>query len=648
MPILTDSKTWEIKVDGKSILDDYHFSDIRLIQEINRPNELYFNLRKKRLAETKDDILFKLSEKLLGKEVELSFTTLGGSIETTKKKDDNRDLYFKGIILDVSASRQSMRDSLVYNVTAFSPDYLLIGSPHCFSYEKETLKNIVANIIKPYKDKITIENKPSFEDEILYTVQYNENNYAFLNRLAIRYNQWFYYNGNELIFGKLKKNNDKPLELLPTRDILSYGYRVTTGHFNYTHNQHNYMNYENTNHSGNDYAKNAQHGMTKIALQASKDIFTEKTFQLLNGGIFEENSFDETDISAKTQTTGKMAQLMTCSGSSNRADLKIGSVFYLKEDYQNEKKTNTNDSDFCDHDTLLVIRVSHYLTNQGYYQNDFTAISAESEFPPYNYGEVYPRMESQHAVVIENIDPEKLGRVRVQFQWQKEQDEKMMTPWIRISTPYAGKDKGFYLIPEIKEEVMVGFENGNAEKPYVIGALYHGSQKPRPGWCRDENNNKSFRSRSGQTIQFQDRDVEDGENAGCIFIWDNPNENYVICFDSTHKLISMKCKGDIKLLADGDIVLSAGGNISASAKDINEEAKGNVSLKADGNYDISVGGNMDAGVKEFTLNSNTGIKLKASSTMKLESATHEQKASAFMKLDGGGMLEEKAGMIKIN
>ena len=75
---------------------------------------------------------------------------------------------------------------------------------------------------------------------------------------------------------------------------------------------------------------------------------------------------------------------------------------------------------------------------------------------------------------MNNNDPVGIGRIRVQFPWQEEKNQ--MTPWIRLIQPHSGAGKGFYFIPEIGEEVLVGFEGRNAEKPFVMGAHYNGSE----------------------------------------------------------------------------------------------------------------------------------------------------------------------------
>jgi len=655
MSILTNKETWELIIDGKSMLDEYYFSNMKLTQEINRPNELHFRLRKKSMAETEEDLMFGLSKELLGKSIELSFKTLIGSIVKGNENSEDVLLSFKGIIFNVAATRQSMKESLVYEITAYSPDYLLIDNPHCFSYENETLKNIVANTLDPYD--ITFENEPNFEDEILYTVQYNETNYAFLTRLAIRFGEWFYYDGEKLVFGKIKKLDQ--LELIPTQDVLNYSYRLMTSHLKFSHNQHNYLNYENTKKEAGDFIESPKHGMTGIALDASEEVFTKETFQHFNGGIAEEFAYDEIETSVEVQTLGKIEQFMTCSGSSNRADLKIGSVFVIKEDYREDDYTLDEEEEYK-HDPLMVIKISHFLDNKGLYQNDFLAVSEECEYPPYSYGEMYPRMLTQRAVVKDNKDPEKLGRVRVQFLWQKEQDEEMMTPWIRIAQPHGGNNKGFYFIPEIEEEVMVGFENGNAEKPYVIGTLYQGEQKPHEDWVNDDNDIKAIRTRSGHTIEIND--VSDG---GFIKIYDHEKENYILTFSTDDKLIKLESTGNIELYAKEDIIMKAEKNITIEAKenmDIQVEGDmsltvdggrttdvgGDVTFTTDGNWNNSVTGDMDVSVTGNLSMSGMELSGKGNTKLALEGAQAEIKASATMKVDGGGMLELKGGMVKIN
>src|SRR5262249_55069754 len=97
-------------------------------------------------------------------------------------------------------------------------------------------------------------------------------------------------------------------------------------------------------------------------------------------------------------------------------------------------------------------------------------------------------------VVTNNQDPDKLGRVKVKFPWLSADHE---SGWARIACPMAGNGRGFFFLPEVDDEVLIAFEHGRVEFPYVVGSLYNGKDKP-PGDNGDGKNNlRSLKSRSG-------------------------------------------------------------------------------------------------------------------------------------------------------
>ena len=120
------------------------------------------------------------------------------------------------------------------------------------------------------------------------------------------------------------------------------------------------------------------------------------------------------------------------------------------------------------------------------------------------------KSSAQRAIVKDNFDPSRLGRVRVKFPWQKEtdtDDEKgnNWTPWIRVSTPMASDGAGFLFTPAINDEVLVDFENGNIEYPYVIGAFYNDTNKPSvASQSQTHGKVKSITSANGHHISFTD------------------------------------------------------------------------------------------------------------------------------------------------
>jgi Rhs element Vgr protein len=652
MAIIADKIT--VRIDGKEE-KGYHFSNIQLTQEIQKSSELHFLMHKKSLQENEKDIRFSLSRDLLGKKIEFSLTT---SRDDIKGKSHPDKLEFTGIIFNVNALRNSMGAGLIIEVIAYSPDYLLNDSPHCFSYENENLKSIVEKTIQPYD--IAVKNDPMMDSEIPYIVQYNETNYQFISRLAQRFGEWLYFDGKELVFGKIKKSDSK--ELYPEFDILNYQYRLDMEHLNFFHLQHNYLEAENSVSQASSFTKKNMHNMTDIAFEESAKLYKKKTFQTLHASRPEGNTFDESELSAKALGLGKKSQQMICQGCSNRADLGIGSVIKIKEFFNQAKSS-------CFHDELMICKIIHKSDQNENYENEFWAVPASSEYPPYSYTDIYPHSAPQRAVVKDNKDPEKLGRVRVQFLWQQEQKENLTTPWIRITQPHGGKNKGFYFIPEEEEEVMVDFENGNAEKPYVAGMLYHGSQRPADSWYSDSDDIKAIRTRNGHTIEIHDT----GEEGGFIRIYDNEKENYILTYSTDEKLIKLESKGNIELYAENDIIMEAKNNVNIKAgedmtreagKNITEDAGENISitvgndmstdvsnndtLNVGQNQTIEIGNNKDESISEkYILNANN-IREEASQKIQIYSQTHEQKADNEMKLDGGSGLDLYASNIKIN
>ena len=451
----TSTEKIEIKIDGE-LYNAYNFLNIVLVQELLKPNELSFTMQKKNLLDTEDDSTFSLPKKLLGTKVSCLIQTARYDQNVELK---NETLEFKGIIFKVNAYRNEMNAELLIDVQAGSPDYLLMDNPHCYSYENTSLQDIVADTIDPYS--IPAEIAPKMNSNIPYTVQYNETNYHFLVRLAQHYGEWMYYDGAKWIFGKVKKGDS--VELYPKVDILNYRYTVDIQHDAIKHAHHDYLKYENPVKSNKDISDPVSgfNGLTDPAKKKSQSLFTKNTFQHLQCSNSEENDADELEISLKAQLLGSKAQQTICTGTTLRADLHLGSCFKIK-DYIDHDSYKLG---YYDHDELMICRIVHTAGVEGNYRNEFTAIPSKSEYPPYYNNDMVPVVETQRAKVIDNKDPEQLGRIRVQFLWQEQQYESMMTPWIRIAQPHGGDNKGFYFIPEIDEEVMVGFENGNPTPP---------------------------------------------------------------------------------------------------------------------------------------------------------------------------------------
>jgi uncharacterized protein involved in type VI secretion and phage assembly len=104
-------------------------------------------------------------------------------------------------------------------------------------------------------------------------------------------------------------------------------------------------------------------------------------------------------------------------------------------------------------------------------------------------------------IVTNNKDPEGLGRVKIKFPWLAEDSE---GDWVRIVSFMAGKNRGGVFLPEVGDEVLVIFEQGDIDYPYVIGALWNDKDTPPETNQDGKNNIRKITSRSGHEIVFND------------------------------------------------------------------------------------------------------------------------------------------------
>jgi len=240
----------------------------------------------------------------------------------------------------------------------------------------------------------------------------------------------------------------------------------------------------------------------------------------------------------------------------------------------------------------------------------------------------------------------------------------------RIIHPYAGGEKGFNFIPEIGEEVMVDFEGGNAEKPYVKGTIYNGIDNVDIKWIPGHNGDnkiKAIRTRNGHTIE-----IHDEGNDGYIRIYDNKKENYILTFSTDRKLIMLESTGNIELYAKNDIIMHAGHDIKATAdhdvvitashdiervagNDIREYAgrdrdtyiERNDTLQVNENQFVTICDNKDERIEHKYQITAENIREEAKEQLLEYSKTQHQKAEEEIVLNAGNEIDIKAGVVKV-
>lgn len=213
-------------------------------------------------------------------------------------------------------------------------------------------------------------------------------------------------------------------------------------------------------------------------------------------------------------------------------------------------------------------------------------------------------------VVTNNKDPDGKYRVKVRFPWLPNGSESggEDSAWCRIATFMAGPERGMYCLPEVKDEVLVAFEHGDIARPYIVGALWNGSDKPTYDNKGGKNNIRAFKSRSGHVLEFSDDKegkkekitlktasgtrvvLDDTDKAKKIEIYDEKGDNYIL-IDTDNKKITVESKtGDITFKAKKKIRLEAETIETKSDKDTTLEVGGNYEMKAKSNMTQKAGG----------------------------------------------------------
>ncbi|MEZ4468317.1 MAG: phage baseplate assembly protein V [bacterium] len=185
-------------------------------------------------------------------------------------------------------------------------------------------------------------------------------------------------------------------------------------------------------------------------------------------------------------------------------------------------------------------------------------------------------------IVTNNKDPENLGKIKVLFPWM---DATTESHWARLATLYAGKDRGSYFVPEVGDEVLVVFEHGDMNRPYVVGSLWNGKDPlPEPGHPDGEDNHKVVETRSGHKLTFDD-------TAGAEFITlvDSSMNNRMVIDVAGDSITLLAATGDIHIKAPAGSVNFTSKTMAVSVQKTKQHTSGvkhDITVKQ-GNYEAT-------------------------------------------------------------
>ncbi|GAA3508396.1 phage baseplate assembly protein V [Aquimarina addita] len=509
------------------------------------------------------DVLERSSLELVGDSKDFLAETISISIKSQNAFQGYKELQFKGVVTKVKTVKGFHRttgDLIV--IEAKSMSVLSDDGHHNASFVDRNLSEILERTYQGYDTgKLETSFSPRETNTLHYSVQFEESNFSYTKRLAAISNNWFYYNGTQLVFGN-PGTQETPLKYAVDLQELSIEIEPLPNNFNYF--THDYLSDELYEKRSREIS-NSSSGYHNLASNKSAVLYNKET-KIYHNPYTDAELQQRFDREVTFHTQAIESKQVIATGISDNPGVNLGEIIKIEG-----------------YGSFRIIEVIHSNTEVGNYQNRFKAITADLEVYPLTDIKSYPKSTIEKAVVIDNHDPEGLGRVTVQFPWQKQIGE--TTPFIRVMTSHAGSGRGLYMIPEINDEVICQFENNNSERPYVSGSFFNGNKRP-DRWGTKDNDLKVIKTKSGHTIELNDT-----KQSESITITDKKGNNIVI--DTAGETISINALKDISINAGENIQISAGKNISISAgENFDTNAGKNVSLVAGGNMELNSAGNM--------------------------------------------------------
>jgi type VI secretion system secreted protein VgrG len=175
------------------------------------------------------------------------------------------------------------------------------------------------------------------------------------------------------------------------------------------------------------------------------------------------------------------------------------------------------------------------------YDNSFTCIPVALPFRPPRVTEIPRVYGAQTALVVgpagEEIYTDKYSRIKVQFYWDRDgKKDGDSSCWVRVATPWAGKQWGMIHIPRVGQEVVVEFVDGDVDHPLVVGSVYNAEQMPPYALPANKTQSgiKSRSSLGGGAANFNEIRFEDKKDSEQLFIHAEKNQDIEVEHDETH------------------------------------------------------------------------------------------------------------------
>ncbi|MGA5818132.1 phage baseplate assembly protein V [Kitasatospora sp. NPDC094028] len=169
------------------------------------------------------------------------------------------------------------------------------------------------------------------------------------------------------------------------------------------------------------------------------------------------------------------------------------------------------------------------------------------------------------ALVTDIVDEQKLGRVEVRFPWLGTDGDRDVRAWATLCSPYADRDQGLLVLPEVGSQVVVVFEAGNLRRPYILGAAWNG-REALPHQPEKANDIRLLRSRADSRLEFDD-------TAGAAKVRITMASGHQVSLDDAARTVTVRHAGGCEVrLTDTTVEIRANVSVDVTAPMVKVDA----------------------------------------------------------------------------
>jgi type VI secretion system secreted protein VgrG len=540
--------------------------------------------------------LFHFSADLFSENHSISLSEIIGkkvTIEMELPKKGKR--YWNGYVSRFAYAGRDTRFTR-YQIQVVPWLWFLTRTADCQIFQQKTIPEIIKKVFQDHGFQDFTDRTQATYVQREYVVQYRETAFNFVSRLMEEYGIFYFFehdeNSHKLIFAdKPQASKNCPVQY-KVRFNFSVG--VESEDEDFVTGWDAQQELRPGKYALTDYNFQTPNTSLMANVQTVAEVGGNAKYEIYDyPGIYTSKSEGDTVTKLRMEEEEVLHQVIAGSGSCRT--FAAGYKFHVDEHARQDMNGDYLLTEVTHAASVGETYTSADRGSHESYSNNFTCMPFAVPFRPQRLTPKPVIQGPQTAVVVgpdgEEIYPDKYGRVKVQFFWDRlGKKNESSSCWVRVSQPWAGKNWGAINIPRIGQEVIVEFLEGDPDRPIITGRVYNDEQMP-PYTLPDNMTRTTFLTRSskgGGSSNFNELRFEDKKGDEQIFMNAEKDMDLRVEHDSREFV-----GNDRSLIVQNDQKEKIGGEQDIQiANDQNEKVGGDASLNVTGNQNVQVGQTM--------------------------------------------------------